>query len=873
MLDRIRQEKRLLWYFGDVSTSMRREELIRQAWEYTLMLIHPTNSDISPEDVLRIKAGRDGIPATEDDVIIIGYLSVGEDIRTDNDHGISPDTGDGSGPVYWDYEADSLVRQYGGYADYYLDDKDRDGKPDRNWQYGGCYADPGNEAYQRVLKGGTKGSDGFCGLDELFQTYHCDGVFLDTMDVVNPNGWGFPFYFEWTASGGRDFIARLRSWFPNKLLLLNRTMVYFDPNQIDSRGNHYLASWGLDIAQDIDLLLFEGFYWPGDERRNKAYWAPRINAEADRPGAFTILNIDYVGDASITIDGRGEDWLKQGYLNRGVEKLDDRLIWSEGVRTPEETADTEDPRIDLTDLYCAGNEENTRLFFRFDTRDKVDLESCNYYLYLDTDQNSQTGFLLSELSFGADYLLHDGDGRQFHLYRYSSFAQDSWSWEWVAPLSWASELLQEDGAFCEIAVDKKQLGEAQLFDEALNLCVFTECTNEEGYQSDSAPDALGSEYYQYLERSVELALDQSMKEQGWISYNKPLVDGPSPKEIDLSSLEYLEDLTDDEPPVWDSTAASPGAVVPEDPLSRVGIQEAEGVDGAIIVRWDTARDTSRPVSYRIYLSESYPFETEDALLIREADLSQPGRNYLRGTGVRTDFPDGNSSPDGAYSTKAGEGVYPYEYTIDGLTNGKTYYLMVRASDGVHEDTNLKVLSATPRERLLPDTFDQDWEYIGYTDYSPNEQAELTAQRADITGVKIAEDSQRLYFRLEFASEVTPSLLMSIFLDTDRDKTSGYSGDHLPLYSWALGADYLIENDRLFAHSLTDGYRYWNWEEIGSVSFRLDRSEKSLLVSLPKAQLEVTGSLHLAVRALDVETGEKDLAPNDLYSHFYEYESP
>ena len=114
MLDRIRQEKRLLWYFGDVSTSPKREELIKQSWEYTLMLIHPTNSDISPEDVQRIKAGRDGIPATEDDVIISGYLSVGEDIRTDNDHDLTPDRSDGSGPVYWDYEADELVRQYGG---------------------------------------------------------------------------------------------------------------------------------------------------------------------------------------------------------------------------------------------------------------------------------------------------------------------------------------------------------------------------------------------------------------------------------------------------------------------------------------------------------------------------------------------------------------------------------------------------------------------------------------------------------------------------------------------------------------------------------------------------------------------------------------
>jgi len=225
-----------LWYFGDWNNLPSYISIVEEARNFQLVLIHPTNSNITPEQAFKVKIGHDEIEGTEDDVVIIGYLSVGEDIRTDKDHNRPIDRGDGLGPVYWDYEKQEKVYQKNGYASYYLDDRDKDGLPDRNWQYLGCYADPGNKEYQLVLRNGTKETEGFAGLEELFSLYHCDGVFLDTMDVVNPIGWGFPFYFEWAAQGGRDFIHQVREWYPDKLILLNRTMVYFDPNQTQENG-------------------------------------------------------------------------------------------------------------------------------------------------------------------------------------------------------------------------------------------------------------------------------------------------------------------------------------------------------------------------------------------------------------------------------------------------------------------------------------------------------------------------------------------------------------------------------------------------------------------------------------------------------------
>jgi hypothetical protein len=368
-----------LWYFGDWSNLPVNISIVEEAKDFQLVLIHPTNSNVTPEQIYEVKKGHDGKVGTADDVVIIGYLSVGEDIRTDKDHNRPIDRGDGQGPVYWNYEKQERVYQKNGYASYYLDDKDKDGLPDQNWQYLGCYADPGNKDYQQVLRYGTKSADGFAGLNELFSLYHCDGVFLDTMDVANPNGWGFPFYFEWTAQGGRDFIHQVREWYPDKLILLNRTMVYFDPNQRQENGTPYLGSWGKDILVDIDLLLFEGFYWPGDEIRNRNYWAPRLNAEAGRNNSFTILVLDYVGDAEIVLDGNFSDWDIQGVPRQGVEKLDNALIWSKGIYTPDEINDSNVPEIDITDLWMANKADNTHIFLRLDFAGAIDFNTHNYY--------------------------------------------------------------------------------------------------------------------------------------------------------------------------------------------------------------------------------------------------------------------------------------------------------------------------------------------------------------------------------------------------------------------------------------------------------------------------------------------------------------
>lgn len=910
-----------LWYFDDWNDVPYTKELIEQAWNYKLVLVHTTNSNILPEQILTIKKGRDGKINTMDDVYCIGYVSVGEDIRTDNIHQQKPAVGDGRGPVYWNYDKDELVYQNNGYASYYLDDRDKDGQPDRNWQYSGCYADPGNSEYQELLRYGKKDTDGFSGIEELYEVYHCDGVFLDTLDVVNPNSWGFPFYFEWTASGGKDFIQELRSWYPDKLIALNRTLVYFDPNQHQENGTSYLGTWGRSVAEAIDLLIFEGFYWPGDEKRNRYYWAPKVNAEADRNNGFTILSLDYVGDAQIDIDGNFSDWEEFSILKEGVEKLDDVLIWSKGSNTINETIDCENPSIDITNLWMANNADNSQLFMRIDFAAPIDLKNCNYYIFFDTDQDRETGFRnVANGVFGADYMVYDGDNENFHLYQHSG-NQISWKWDWLGTLPSAtgpiypSETLAQVETGLELSIPNTLLEESNRFDEALHITVFTEDPRISPYIVDNAPDNPATDFYIFHERTKALGFQETLLRQGWLSYNKPFKDGSTGNYIDPSSLQYT-DTIDSDPPVWDSTAAAPGVVSPSEPVARVGIQEAEPGDQTITVRWDVARDQTRPVNYVIYYSTELPFNLNEAVCIDPANTVKAGKNYYSGTGHRIDFPNGITAQEGYYSELAGEGVYPYEYTITGLQNDKTYYCMVRARDSavpMHEDTNTMYLAATPRsanqthigrsDLITIDADFADWEFITPLDFSPGESANTPGVPGtiDIVDIYAVDDSVWLYFAITFSSSIlinSEGITYSILLDTDNQNSSGYAGPYLPFYPWAIGADYLWENGKLYAHSLLNNYRVWNWELLdnqapvktinqkkdtepilGISHFAVDKNKIEL--SIRKTALGLRNEKEIKLVCIASQLQEqpnsenssllRDSAPNDFFSHSYTYQ--
>lgn len=222
-------------YYGQLD-----DAIIEQAKQYDIVIVHPKQGDITREQVAEMqKAG----------VCVLGYLSIGEDLRT---AGLTAEqmmehekfTGDGTGPRVdarpsgtIGFDSSVMLGKESpagtGYASYYLDDNDFDGKPDFNPNFGCAYTNIGDPAWYEVLDNmQMDGIDNTPGIREILtETYGrglgCDGLFLDTLDTCSPNIYTSDdnpakTRFEWTAPGVVEFVKRLKEDYEDKYVLQNR---------------------------------------------------------------------------------------------------------------------------------------------------------------------------------------------------------------------------------------------------------------------------------------------------------------------------------------------------------------------------------------------------------------------------------------------------------------------------------------------------------------------------------------------------------------------------------------------------------------------------------------------------------------------------
>ena len=256
-------------------------EKVFRAKDFDLVILAP--SGISSEQVMEIRAGHDGILGTDDDVMVIGYLSIGEDE-------VGNHVGDGRGPCYYDWRGDSVIYENRGVASWYVDDRDTNGIPDRNGTWGSYYVNAGDSLWWQFVEEKA----------DAIMAKGCDGLFLDTIDTASPCSWGVPYC--WTKEGMSALVAHLRQLYPDKILIANRGLFYFDPSFSD-----YYA---ITIRPYINGVLFENYYlewdwnsgtahvspWFGE---NRTYWAPRVNNEARKPDGFTVFCLDYLNPGQI----------------------------------------------------------------------------------------------------------------------------------------------------------------------------------------------------------------------------------------------------------------------------------------------------------------------------------------------------------------------------------------------------------------------------------------------------------------------------------------------------------------------------------------------------------------------------------------------
>jgi hypothetical protein len=370
------------------------EDTIRIARRHDLVVLHPHGGNLTRDIVRRIQQGPNARDPA-DDVIVLAYISIGEDLRTvnvsDEEMLLDPRfTGDGTGPRVDprgpDADGGPLtgLDPLGapspaslGYASWYLDDNSvdadpgqvGDGLPDRNAHFGGCFVNAGDPKWFDAVDNMTlDGVDGQAGLHEILtedcgRGLACDGVFLDTIDTCAPNSYTDPASpnpseFEWTAAGVRDFIVRLRGAYPGKAVLQNRGLFLFDP-----RHPHYQVT----TRGVVDLVLFESYrlnsnafeeFDPYFFPDNKFNIAPKLMAEANRPDGFRVISLGYaegpagamdpatlVGQSTAGFDSLMEDIHETVALAGFRHYISDALVWlaNDFVLEHADLADTAPP--------------------------------------------------------------------------------------------------------------------------------------------------------------------------------------------------------------------------------------------------------------------------------------------------------------------------------------------------------------------------------------------------------------------------------------------------------------------------------------------------------------------------------------------------
>ena len=106
-------------------------------------------------------------------------------------------------------------------------------------------------------------------------------------------------------------------------------------------------------------------------------------------------------------------------------------------------------------------------------------------------------------------------------------------------------------------------------------------------------------------------------------------------------------------------------------------------------------------------------------------------------------------------------------------------------------------------------------------------------RNDIVGAKVARDDENLYFYVETAEELTPSTdrnWMMLFIDTDRDKTTGWNGyDIIVNRVSPKGKKVIVEKNV--------GNR-WEWETVAECKFAVNVDK--LEFAIPREVLGIEG---------------------------------
>lgn len=109
---------------------------------------------------------------------------------------------------------------------------------------------------------------------------------------------------------------------------------------------------------------------------------------------------------------------------------------------------------------------------------------------------------------------------------------------------------------------------------------------------------------------------------------------------------------------------------------REGAQKLERRGKDVYIQWDVAHSNARPVGYTLYVKEGETFRFNK-------DLAEQSQAVVD---LRPEVP----SDYAGRGERAGR--FPYEAKVEGLTPGKTYFLVIRAKNATGQyEENRKVM--------------------------------------------------------------------------------------------------------------------------------------------------------------------------------------
>lgn len=338
-------------YYGPLTRAQ-----IQMLQRYDLAIVHPfPNSEAGFVQREQIATIQDGVNPADplDDVIVLCYVAVGEDLRTvsvsDEQLAADPRFTDTlsaeRGPrvdprgvaAYTSSLPLSEIAPLGlpspggtAFRSYYLDDASlsrgvADGIPDRNSVFGGAFVNAGDPAWFEEVNNMASVRGEPPGLREILTTdfglgLGCDGVLLDAVDTAAPNTFSADSKFEWTAPGFADFVTRAKVAHPRALFLQNRGLFFFHPD---------LPHFAYSAELKLDFLLFESYrldsqttaeFSPAFFCDNKRNYMPKIVAKAQASG-IRVLSLGYAEGPSDPVSGATMKDTLLGNGNYGFDSL------------------------------------------------------------------------------------------------------------------------------------------------------------------------------------------------------------------------------------------------------------------------------------------------------------------------------------------------------------------------------------------------------------------------------------------------------------------------------------------------------------------------------------------------------------------------